>query len=79
MAYNYDHANKMVEAHRQDLLREAEQQRLLAELPRQQNRIAAKLGMFFTMLGTSLKQLGRTTTRRPVPTSAPLSLESPHH
>ncbi len=79
MSQNFYNTQKMAETHRYELMREAEQQRLLAELPRQQNRIAAKLGMFFTMLGTSLKQLGRTTTRRPVPTSAPLSLESPHH
>ena len=34
MAYNYDYSNKMAEAYRQDLLREAEQQRLVAQLNR---------------------------------------------
>ena len=32
MAYNYDYSHKMAEAHRQDLLRETEQQRLVTHL-----------------------------------------------
>ena len=61
MAYNYDYANKMVEAHRQDLLREAEQQRLVAQLLRRRSlsrRVAHDLGLFLIKLGMWLKQQG---------------------
>jgi hypothetical protein len=37
MSQNYYLNEKLAEVHRQDLLREAEQQRLVATLPRQQN------------------------------------------
>ncbi len=79
MLHNYYHTQKMAETHRYGLMREAEQQRLLTELPHQQNFIAAKLGTFFSMLGASLKQFGRTATQKPAPTTAPLSLGSPRH
>ena len=79
MSQNFYNTQKMAETHRYELMREAEQQRLVAELPQQRNSIAAKLGMFLTMLGTSLKQFGRMAMRKPVPTTAPLSLRSPHH
>ena len=76
MMYNYYHTQKAAEAHRYDLMREAEQQRLVAELPRQRNLIATKVGALLTMLSTNLKQL---TMSKRVPTTAPLSLGSPHH
>ena len=47
--------------HRQDLLRERQQQRLVASLRQQRfslvRRIAGELGAFFITMGTSLKQL----------------------
>jgi hypothetical protein len=43
MAYNYYHSAKLGEAHRQDLLREAAQQRLLARLPLSRRTISALL------------------------------------
>ena len=61
MAYNYDNSNKMVEAHRQDLLREAAQQRLVAQLPRRRSlsrRVVHDLGIFLIKLGMWLKQQG---------------------
>ena len=61
MAYNYYHTAKLAEAHRQDLLREAEQQRLVARLPRHRSlsrRIAHNLGIFVIKLGMWLKQQG---------------------
>jgi hypothetical protein len=61
MAYNYYHSEKLAEAHRQDLLREAAQQRLLARLPRRRSssrRIAHDLGLFLIKLGMWLKQQG---------------------
>ena len=61
MAYNYDYSNKMAEAHRQDLLREAEQQRLVAQLPHLRSlsrRIAHDLGLFLIKLGMWVKQQG---------------------
>ena len=61
MAYNYDYSNKMVEAHRQDLLREAEQQRLVAQLPQRRSlgrRVAHDLGLFLVKLGMWVKQQG---------------------
>jgi hypothetical protein len=61
MAYSYDHANKMAEAHRQDLLREAAQQRLVAQLPRGRSlrrRVVHDLGLFLIKLGMWLKQQG---------------------
>lgn len=61
MAYNYYHSAKLAEAHCQDLLREAAQQRLLARLPRRRSlsrRIAHNLGLFLIKLGMWLKQQG---------------------
>jgi len=61
MAYNYYHSAKLAEAHRQDLLREAAQQRLVARLPRRRSlsrRIAHNLGIFLIKLGMWLKQQG---------------------
>ena len=61
MAYNYYHSEKLAEAHRQDLLREAAQQRLVADLPRRRSvsrRVAHDLGVFLIKLGMWLKQQG---------------------
>jgi len=61
MAYNYYHSEKLAEAHRQDLLRVAAQQRLVAHLPRRQSvsrRVAHDLGLFLIKLGMWLKQQG---------------------
>ena len=61
MAYNYNHSAKLAEAHRQDLLREAAQQRLVALLPRRRSlsrRVAHDLGVFLIKLGMWLKQQG---------------------
>jgi hypothetical protein len=61
MAYNYYHSEKLAAAHRQDLLREAAQQRLVARLPRRRSssrRIAHDLGLFLIKLGMWLKQQG---------------------
>ena len=61
MAYNYYHSAKLAEARRQDLLREAAQQQLVARLPRRRSlsrRIAHNLGLFLIKLGMWLKQQG---------------------
>ncbi len=61
MAYNYYNSEKLAEAHRQDLLREAAQQRLVADLPRRRSlsrRVAHDLGIFLIKLGMWLKQQG---------------------
>jgi hypothetical protein len=61
MAYNYYHSEKLAEAHRQDLLREAAQQRLVAQLPRRRSlsrRVVHDLGVFLIKLGMWLKQRG---------------------
>jgi hypothetical protein len=61
MAYNYYHSEKLAEAHRQDLLREAAQQRLVTQLPRRRSlsrRVAHDLGVFLIKLGMWLKQRG---------------------
>ncbi len=61
MAYNYYNSEKLAEAHRQDLLREAAQQRLVAGLPRRRSlsrRVAHDLGIFLIKLGMWLKQQG---------------------
>lgn len=61
MAYHYYHSEKLAEAHRQDLLREAAQQRLVAGLPRHRSlsrRVAHDLGLFLIKLGMWLKQQG---------------------
>jgi len=51
---------KVRQAHYQDLLREAEKQRLLAQLPRRRRslsrRTAGKLGVLLLKLGARLKQ-----------------------
>ena len=52
--------HKAYEAHSQDLLREAEKERLLAQLPRHRwsmiKRAAGKLGVLLLKLGAWLKQ-----------------------
>lgn len=61
MAYNYYQTEKLAEAHRQDLLREAAQQRLAARLPQSRSLsrwIAHDLGLFLIKLGMWLKQQG---------------------
>ena len=61
MAYNYYNSEKLAEAHRQELLREAAQQRLVADLPRRRSlsrRVANDLGIFLIKLGMWLKQQG---------------------
>ena len=61
MAYNYYQSEKLAEAHRQDLLREAAQQRLVASLPRHRSlsrRVVHDLGLFLIKLGMWLKQHG---------------------
>ena len=61
MAYNYYHSAKLTEAHRQDLLREAAQQRLVAQLPRRRSlsrRVVHDLGIFLIKLGMWLKEQG---------------------
>jgi hypothetical protein len=61
MANTYYHAAKLAEAHRQDLLREAAQQRLVARLPRRRSlsrRVAYHLGIFLIKLGMWLKRQG---------------------
>jgi hypothetical protein len=51
---------KVQQAHYQDLLREAEKERLLAQLPRHHRSIsrhaAGKIGLLLLKLGTRLKQ-----------------------
>jgi hypothetical protein len=61
MAYNYYHSTKQAEAHRQDLLHEAAQQRLIDHLlrrPSLSKRVAHNLGLFLIKLGMWLKQQG---------------------
>lgn len=53
---------KLAQAHRQELLCETEQQRMLASLPGHGNRMAVRLELFLIVLGTSLKRLGRRMT-----------------
>ena len=57
---------KVWKAHYQDLLREAEKERLLAQLPRHRRSIsryaAGKLGVLLLKLGTRLKQFELTPT-----------------
>ncbi len=62
MMQNYYLQEKLAEAHRQNLLREAEQRRMVVHLRQHSfsltRRSAVKLGGFLVMLGMSLKQLG---------------------
>jgi hypothetical protein len=61
MTYNYYLSGKLAEAHRQDLLREAAQQRMVVLLPRRpglSRRVAHDLGVFLIKLGMLLKQQG---------------------
>ena len=57
---------KVRQAHSQDLLREAEKERLLAQLPRQRRsmsrRAAGKLGVLLLKLGARLKQFEQSPT-----------------
>ena len=61
--YLYEKAR---EVHYQDLLREAEKERLLAQLPRHHQsmikRTAAKLGVLLLKLGGRLKQFEQSPT-----------------
>ena len=61
--YLYEKAR---EAHYQDLLREAEKRRLLAQLPRHRRsrsrHAAGKLGVLLLKLGTRLKQFEQSPT-----------------
>ncbi len=58
---------KVRQAHYQDLLREAEKRRLLAQLPRRRHNIsryaAGKLGLLLLKLGGWLKQFELTQTQ----------------
>jgi hypothetical protein len=60
-------AEKVRQAHYQDLLREAEKRRLLAQLPRRRHNIsrnaAGKLGLLLLKLGSWLKQFELTQTQ----------------
>lgn len=60
MGPNFYLLEKAYEAHRQDLLREAERERLLAQLPRHRGRVsrhvAGKLGALLLWLGARLRQ-----------------------
>jgi hypothetical protein len=57
---------KILQAHYQDLLREAEKERLLAQLPRHRRstikRAAGKLGVLLLKLGAWLKQFEQSPT-----------------
>ena len=57
---------KVRQAHSQDLLREAEKRRLLAQLPRHRRsrsrHVAGKLGVLLLKLGTRLKQFEQSPT-----------------
>ena len=58
--------HKALEEHYQDLLREAEKERLLAQLPQHRwsmiKRIDGKLGVLLLKLGTRLKQFEQSPT-----------------
>ena len=60
MGYNFYMIEKQYEAHRQELLREAEKERLLAQLPHHRWRVsrytAGKLGALLLWLGAKLRQ-----------------------
>ena len=60
MGPNYYLIEKAYEVHRQELLREAERARLLAQLPGHRGRVsrhvAGKLGMLLLWLGARLRQ-----------------------
>lgn len=61
MLPNYYLQEKWLQAHHEELLRQAEQQRLLAQLPPDRQslarQLAGKLGVLLVALGTSLQQL----------------------
>ena len=63
MSSNFYLQQKVVEMHRQELLQEAERERLLAQLPRHHvnvsSYIAGKLGTLLLWLGGRLKQSER--------------------
>lgn len=60
MDHNYYLSEKLAEGHRQELLREAAQQELVARLPRHRSRLvghlAAQAGILLVALGKRLKQ-----------------------
>jgi hypothetical protein len=68
---NYYLLKKLAEEYRQGLLREAQQQRLLKNLPREEFRrarhVAVPVGILLVVLGTRLKRLERSA--RPVPSA----------
>jgi hypothetical protein len=57
---------KVRQAHYQELLREAEKQRLLAQLPRHRwstiKRVAGSMGVLLLKLGTRLKEFEQSPT-----------------
>ena len=61
MSNNYYLLEKLADAHRQELLRQAEQQRLLKGVPRARfhiiSRSAASLGRLFVAVGTRLNRV----------------------
>ncbi len=63
MSQNYYLLEKLAEAHRQDLLREAEHERMLAGLPKASSssirRLTGRLGMLLIALGMRLQQIGQ--------------------
>ena len=62
MLPNYDVLEQLAQAHRQDLLREAERERLLATVDSPKHVLqgfAGKLGRYLLMLGTKLQQFER--------------------
>jgi hypothetical protein len=66
MSSNYYLMEKLAEARRLELLREAEQQRLLNSLPQNRYRparyLAAKIGMLLVALGSRLQQIEASRT-----------------
>ena len=64
---NYYLQEKFAEVHRQELLREAAQRRMVAHVRQQPFSLTrhslGKLGQCFVMLGTRLQQLGSSSER----------------
>ena len=58
---NYNLHGNLAEGHRQELLREAAQQRMVAHVPEQPHNLTqrslGKLGQYFLMFGMRLKEL----------------------
>ncbi|TMD62638.1 MAG: hypothetical protein E6I91_15235 [Chloroflexi bacterium] len=83
MSYSDSLQEKGAGAHRQDPLHVAGQQRAPAPHPHHASDLMRKMAGTLTVgvivLGTSLKQLGRTSKPRHVPAKSLSSLGSPHH